>query len=375
MNTVLNPPPSPGVHPRGVHDDRVRAIAQRIAAEAHIPGISIAVADPRGVLYTGATGYADLTSGREATPEDQYLWFSMTKIATATTAMRLHADGVLDLDAPIGSYLPDYRPHPKNGHPTTRQLLSHTAGLGNPMPVRWVRPEDQPADPAKLARIVAKHGTPRKPVGVRAAYSNIGYLLAGFVIEAATGRSVEKCVQDRVLAPLGMDATGYRYHPDAPRAVGYARMPRVLRPVLKRMLPGGVVGPQVGRHASFHPFLVDGPAYGGLVGTAADAARLAATHAATSTDPHPVLTHGDTVQMRTITAAGKRFDLGIGWFRKPADDARVPAFVEHYGTGGGFWNAMRIYPNNRLAMDAIANTTSKWDVDSLFTQIRELSWH
>src|SRR4029079_10979795 len=106
MNAVPGPPPSFGGHPGGVHDDRVRAIAQRIAAEAQIPGISIAVADPQGVLYTGATGYADLTSGREATPADQYLWFSMSKIATATTAMRLHADGVLDLDAPIGSYLP-----------------------------------------------------------------------------------------------------------------------------------------------------------------------------------------------------------------------------------------------------------------------------
>jgi CubicO group peptidase (beta-lactamase class C family) len=152
-------------------------------------------------------------------------------------------------------------------------------------------------------------------------------------------------------------------------------MPRALRHVLERMLPGGVVGPQVGRYASFHSFLVDGPAYGGLVGTAADAARLAATHAAASTDPHPVLTHGDIAQMRTITAAGKRFDHGIGWFRQPADEARVPAFVEHYGTGGGFWNAMRIYPNNRLAMVAMANTTAKWDVDSLFTQIEELSWH
>ena len=157
--------------------------------------------------------------------------------------------------------------------------------------------------------------------------------------------------------------------------MGYARVPRIVRPALKAALPGGIVGPQVGPYASFRPFLVDGPAYGGLVGTAADAAKLAATHAATVTDPHPVLAQDDIEQMRTITASGKRFDHGIGWFRQPADATRVPGFVEHYGTGGGFWNAMRIYPQDRLAMVAMANTTAKWDIDRLFTQIKDLSWN
>lgn len=94
--------------------DRIEAIAEEIASAAHIPGISIAVAAPDKVLYAGAVGYADLARRRRARPEDQYLWFSMTKIATATAAMRLHADGVLDLDAPIGINLPGYRPHPRH---------------------------------------------------------------------------------------------------------------------------------------------------------------------------------------------------------------------------------------------------------------------
>ena len=73
--------------------------------------MSVAVASPEGLLYAGAVGYADLAERRASTVDDQYLWFSMTKIATATTAMRLHAEGVLDLDAPIGTYLPGYRAH------------------------------------------------------------------------------------------------------------------------------------------------------------------------------------------------------------------------------------------------------------------------
>lgn len=374
MDSTHNPSFEPGGPPARLDADRVQAIAQGIASAAHIPGICIAVATPEKVLYAGAVGYADLAGRRRAQPEDQYLWFSMTKIATATAAVKLHADGLLDLDAPIGTYLPGYRPHPRYGHPTMRQLLTHTAGLGNPLPVRWVRPEHEQADTDWLSRIVKKHGTPRRPVGTRAVYSNIGYLLAGEVMRAATGRPVEQCVRGLVLDPLRMTATGYSYDAGTPRAVGYVRMAPVLRPVLVRVLPDGVVGPRIGPYTSLQPFLVNGPAYGGLVGTAADASRLAAAHAAAATDPHPVLEQGDIEEMRTISAPGKRFDHGIGWFRRPADATRRPAFAEHYGTGGGFWNAMRIYPDDRIAMVAMANTSATWNVDALFSRLKELPW-
>jgi CubicO group peptidase (beta-lactamase class C family) len=95
-------------------------------------------------------------------------------------------------------------------------------------------------------------------------------------------------------------------------------------------------------------------------------------HAASATDPHPVLELGQIEEMRMIAASGRTFDHGIGWFRRPADAGRSPAFVEHYGTGGGFWNAMRIYPAPRLAMVAMANTTTGWDVDRLFARVQAL---
>ncbi len=345
-----------------------------VAASGSIPGMSVAVASPERLLYAGAVGFADLQGRRVSTIDDEYPWFSMTKIATATAAMRMHAEGVLDVDAPIGTYLRGYRAHARHGHPTTRQLLSHTAGLGNPLPVRWVRPADQAPDPALLAGVIAKHGAPRRAVGARASYSNIGYLLAGEVIASATGSTIEACVRDRVLDPLGMAATGYDYHPDAPRAIGYVRAPRVAVPLLRTLLPSGIVGPRVQGHSALHAFLVSGAAYGGLVGNVTDAVRLAAAHAADTPDPHPVLAQGDVEAMRTITATGKRFDHGIGWFRKPTDATRTPAFVEHYGTGGGYWNAMRIYPQQRLAMVAMTNTTSAWDFDRLFNKLEELSW-
>jgi CubicO group peptidase (beta-lactamase class C family) len=356
------------------HAATVARIAKEVAAAGRVPAISVAVAGNTGIYYAGAVGYADLAQRRPATPEDQYPWFSMTKIATATAAMRLHAQGALDLDAPIGVYLSAYRPHPKHGHPTMRHLLTHTAGLGNPMPIRWIRAEHDPANPTQLEHIVRKHGTPRKGVGARAVYSNIGYLLAANVVEAVTGRAVEDVVSDAVLEPMGMTATGYRYRPDASRATGYARLPSAVVPALRALLPDGIVGPRVAGYTSLRPFLVNGAGYGGLIGTVTDAARFAAAHAAGVSDAHPLLNQVDLEAMRAITHRGKRFDHGIGWFRKPTDANRSPTFVEHYGTGGGFWNAMRIYPEDGLAMVAMANTTAQWNVDNLFTTLKELTW-
>jgi CubicO group peptidase (beta-lactamase class C family) len=369
---------SSSVQPSDANDrtaNRAREIMETVANENKIPGMSVAIASPDRVLFAGAVGYADLAERRPSKVADQYPWFSMTKIATATAAMRLHAGGLLDLDAPIGEYLPDYRPHATRGHPTVRQLLTHTAGLGNPLPVRWVRPEDDPADPALLWRIIVKHGTPKHAVGDRAAYSNIGYLLAGEVIAAATGLSYEDCVREQVLGPLGMEHTDYVYNPHSPRAVGYVRTPRAFVPVLRAVLPRGLVDGRVEGHTALNPFLLNGAAFGGLVGSVTDAVRLAAAHAARRTDRTTILDQPHLETMRSIAAPGKPFDHGIGWFRKPTDAERAPGFVEHYGTGVGYWNAMRIYPELRLALVAMTNTSFAWNFDGLFTQLKDLSWN
>jgi CubicO group peptidase (beta-lactamase class C family) len=171
-----------------------------------------------------------------------------------------------------------------------------------------------------------------------------------------------------------MDTTGYRFDPRLPHSVGHVRGPAPLVSVLRRALPAGIADARVDGYVSLRPFLVEGAGYGGLVGTVRDAARLAAMHAAGEGDDHPLLVQHDVEEMRTIRVAGKRFDHGIGWFRRPRDATRAPGFVEHYGTGGGFHNAMRIYPGSGLAMVAMANTTSGWDVDALFTRIEELAW-
>jgi CubicO group peptidase (beta-lactamase class C family) len=67
----------------------------------------------------------------------------MTKIATATAAVRLAESAALALEDPVSDYVPEF-PRSKDGPPVTvRHLLNHTAGLANPIPVDWVHPASE----------------------------------------------------------------------------------------------------------------------------------------------------------------------------------------------------------------------------------------
>src|SRR3954470_12549205 len=94
-----------------VPDERLAAARTTIAAllrRHSVPGLSVAVTDAGQLLYAEGFGSADLASGRPATERTAYLWFSMSKIATATVAMRLADEGVLDLDRPIADLVPGF---------------------------------------------------------------------------------------------------------------------------------------------------------------------------------------------------------------------------------------------------------------------------
>jgi CubicO group peptidase (beta-lactamase class C family) len=357
------PPTISGAHADAGMFDAARATITDLMSRHHVPGLSVAVTDARQLLFAEGFGSADLAEGRPAAPGTGYLWFSMSKIATATAALRLADEGRLDLDAPIRSFVPTYAAR-SGEQPRVRQLLDHTAGAANPPPVRWVLPAAaSDADVAVFARrILDRHGRPRRPVGGLARYSNLGYLLLADVVGRAAGEPFEQHIERHLLRPAGMTETGYAHRDDGNEATGYVRLPRVVTPLLRAALPTGIVGERHGRHVALRPFRVAGPGYGGLIGPVTDAARLLRLHLADGViDGRRLLAPETARAMRTIRTPGRPFDLGLGWFRRPADRDVRPPFVEHWGTGGGFWNAMRLYPDLGVGMVVMANTTRPYD--------------
>ena len=212
-------------------------------APGRVPGVSAAVVADGAVQWVGASGVADVPTGAGLSPAASFLWFSMTKIVTATAAMRLVDEGRLALDDPVDALVPDVLPVRGSDAVRVRHLLQHSAGIPNPPPIRWVRPAAAPApDPAaflhdRFARVRKLRFEP----GTRSAYTNLGYLLLGQVIAAASGRTFTDYAREQVLAPLGMDATAF-VMPEpggAGLATGHQRLARGLGPLLARCCRAG----------------------------------------------------------------------------------------------------------------------------------------
>ncbi|MGZ4490161.1 MAG: serine hydrolase domain-containing protein [Nocardioidaceae bacterium] len=338
----------------------------RAAVHAEAPGVVLVVVGPEGVRASAAVGAADLDRGTPMGDGVGMPWFSMTKMATATTVLRLVERGQLDLDAPVAPLVPAVRrlrPAEWAERITLRHLLQHTAGLANPVPVRWIHPaaEPPPEPDDFLETRLRRAARLRSEPGGRSRYSNLGTLVAGAAVEHARDEPFELVVRRELLDPAAMNATGFAVPADVPAAVGYH--PR--RGPARWLLPRWVVGEPAGRWVGLRPFLLDGAAYGGLVGTPADAARLLQLHLGDGEVDGVRVLHPDTATlMRRIDAPGRRFDLGLGWF-VPADDRGArPAYVEHLGAGAGFFNVMRMYVAERVGAVVMGNATS-YDVDAV----------
>ncbi|WP_432117241.1 serine hydrolase domain-containing protein [Streptomyces sp. bgisy032] len=181
-------------------------------------------------VWRGSSGVHDLRTHRPADPAARFRAGSVTKVFTAAVVLQLASEGRLDLDRSARSYLPDLLPAAYRGV-TVRHLLDHTHGIPAPdLPgstvEEWYADRFRVHHPEDLVR----SATSKKPEftpGERQHYLNIGYTVAGLVVERVTGDTYEHQVARRVLRPLGLRDT---YFPgtdpriDGPHNHGYQRM-------------------------------------------------------------------------------------------------------------------------------------------------------
>jgi CubicO group peptidase (beta-lactamase class C family) len=302
----------------------------------------------------------------------------MTKIVTATAVLRLAEGGNLDIDAPVDEYFRGFKVVSQAVPVTVRHLLSHSSGLANPIPIRWVRPASTPAPDQRafVNRLLARHRKLKFVPGERASYSNLGYLVLGEVVSEVSGVRYEEYVRDEILLPLGMNHTGFSYPELARREAAIAYQPRwrPLTPLFRAALPRGIVGPRHGRYVTFNPFYVNGAAYGGLVGSVSEAIRFVQLHLnGGQANGTRLLSPESVAMMQRISPRGGKRDFGLGWFRSREAAQRRPAFVEHLGGGAGFWNVMRLYPEESLGVVMMGNTT-RYDHESVCDAIVSVPW-
>ena len=174
--------------------ERVDALVAEWMANEQAPAIQLAVTDRSGLLAQRSYGFADLAAQRPLTEDHIFEFGSIGKSFTAILCLQLVEECVLDLHAPVTTYLP-WVSIPSNYEPiTVHHLLTHTAGI--------IGGSDFSPDPRY--EVWALRESEASAPGVKARYSNAGYKLLGLMLETITGKSYAQLVTERIFTPLGM---------------------------------------------------------------------------------------------------------------------------------------------------------------------------
>lgn len=333
------PGPDPNVEAAiDVFDASVPGIMDR----GGVPGAAIALVDDRGILWAQGFGETGGRGKQPVTADTPFLICGLSKLITATTVMLAVQDGLVSLDEPIVTYLPDFRINSRyEENPerkiTLRRLLDGTAGLSLEAPLgNYFEPASTASFEDHVKSVFGSWLI--YPVGAGTSYSSASPDLAAYVIQAVSGVPYEQYVKAKLFTPLGMSASTLDRNEilkNKDRAVGHmmgmARLPAV------------------------YP----GLASGGMYSTARDLARLVQLHINRGTlDGRRIL---DEVLIDAIHKP-------VGIIRENPDvyygmgihiDKRAPERTEpllwQEGWGFGFMTMLYWYPERRIGAVVLTN--------------------
>jgi CubicO group peptidase (beta-lactamase class C family) len=226
--------------------DRIDAYIRSSMQRANIPGLALGVVRGDEVVYVQGYGIA-APDGRVVTAQTPFILGSTSKSFTALAAMQLVEVGMIDLDAPVTTYLPWF--HTDNAAAsaqiTVRNLLHQTSGLPAGAGRMDFAENDQSSTALETGIRALSAMSLSRPAGQRYEYANGNYNALGLIVQAVSGLSYEDYIRLEVFAPLQMThsaaalsdpaardlATGYRYWFSWPMAFD--------APYPRRMTPSG----------------------------------------------------------------------------------------------------------------------------------------
>ncbi len=303
--------------------------------EKHAAGAAVAIVSSDQVVFAKGFGTANVETNQPVTAEMLFQIGSITKTLTALAVTSFAADGELQLDAPIGSYVKDLSP--KLSKVNLSQLLSHTAGIID-------EPDEYGAQDESLMAAYLhswKDDYCLFEPGEIFSYSNSGFALAGFAMQEAVGKPYVEIMNERVFAPFGMTRTTFRptVAMTYPLAVGHKRSEQlaVVRPLPNdaRLYPAGTAYSSANEMARFAiAFLNNGRL---------DGKRIIA----------PAVIKLMSEPRAQQLSASDDTSYGYGLFMNHAGGVRR---VWHEGSMTGYVAMMMLVPEQRLAVIILSNT-------------------
>jgi CubicO group peptidase (beta-lactamase class C family) len=320
--------------------DQIDTIVAGAIERRIFPGAVVLIGQGSAVLHYAAYGttmYADAGS-RPVQLDTIYDVASLTKMFTATAALRLSDAGKLDLDAPVASYLPAFRAP----EVLIRHLLTHTSGLD--IRLSGLRH----AGRAGMLDVVYQT-IPTAPPGSRVAYTNVNSLLLGEIVALLHGAPLDVALRDLVIEPLGLRDTCF-----VPPA---ALLPRIAPTEHDQEWRSALV------HGSVHDesaHALGGVAgHAGLFSAAEDLwafcqAWLLDQNSGSAAKGRPFLPPAILAQATTNHTAGLQAACGLGWMLdRPNFMGAAPA--GSFGHTGFTGPAMLVVPGRRLIAVVLSN--------------------
>jgi CubicO group peptidase (beta-lactamase class C family) len=314
------------------------AAVQGEAARWNVPGIAAGIVQD-GHVEVVTTGFANLKTKQPVFPETLFQIGSISKIYTATLCQILADEDLLDLDAPISTYIPDFTLQDANAAKaiTLRDTISHQGGFeGDQF-------DDQGLGDDALAKSVATAKDWKQWVQPRELwfYNNAGFYLAGRAIELVTGETFEHVLTEKLLKPLGVPNTVLFTH-DAivrPHAVGHDLADRKAGFTIAEPFA-------IPRHAT---------AAGYVMAPVGELLRFAQLHLNDGEiDGTRIVSAERTREMREpqIEAANFADYYATGWAIEDFGETRL---VSHGGSTNGFRAHLDLVPGSGFAIAILTN--------------------
>jgi D-alanyl-D-alanine carboxypeptidase len=180
---------------------KIDKVAEDVLQTTGVPSASVAIVKDGKIAFLQAYGKARLEPAVPARPEMRYAVGSISKQFTASAILLLQEEGKLSLDDKVAKFIPNLT---RANQVSIRQLLSHTSGYQDYYPQDYTPPLMM--RPTTAAEIMDRWA--RKPLdfdpGTRWQYSNTNYVIAGAIVEKASGMTVFDFLQKKIFAPAGM---------------------------------------------------------------------------------------------------------------------------------------------------------------------------
>jgi CubicO group peptidase (beta-lactamase class C family) len=316
--------------------DRERDNIHAVMAKEDIPGVAVCLVHAGKPAWIEGFGVTDQKSHRRVGDRTIFSVQSTSKNFTAVAIMMAVQRGLLDLDEPITTYLPDFTVRSRfDAAPerkmTLRLLLSHRAGFTHEAPVGN---NFEPAFPDFESHIASISRTwLRYPVGERYRYSNLGVDVAGYILQVASKMPFAECLRSQIFEPLGMsDSTVATdvYVRRADRAIGHAKGYTTV-PSTTPLIPSG-----------------------GVYTSARDIAAYLDFHLNRGTSRGKTLLEEKLWREMHSFSLGGNYSLGVGRAELRYGDTPV-RMLNHNGGGFGFGSVCNYCPEAQFAWAAFFN--------------------